>query len=227
MLVALTMGRFRTGQGKFAEGDLRKLSTVAILLGFFLIAGSAYGQQFDVAFGLGGVHAPSTTFTTVNGLSVRTVSLSQGGGVYPTFSGDFLFHKNFGVGAEVSWRATRTDFAGIVSAPYRPLFYDVNAVYAPRFSRISPELLAGIGAESLRFYQNFINCSAFGGCTNYTSSNHLMGVLGGGVRLYVWGHMFVRPEVRAYLIRNNVEFNSNHAIRYGASIGYTFGSFNP
>ncbi|HKW26586.1 MAG TPA: hypothetical protein VJN48_12430 [Terriglobales bacterium] len=147
--------------------------------------------------------------------------------MYPTFTGDFLFHKNFGVGAEVSWRATQTNFAGVPTAPYRPVFYDVNAVYAPRFSRISPELLAGIGAESLRFYQPFFNCGVLGNCTNYTSSNHLMGVLGGGVRLYVWGHMFVRPEVRAYLIRNNVEFNSNHAIRYGASIGYTFGSFNP
>jgi hypothetical protein len=205
---------------------LRKLSTVAILWVIFLIAGSAYGQQFDVAFGLGGVHAPSTTFTTVNGLSVRTVSLSQGGGVYPTFSGDFLFHKNFGVGAEISWRATQADYAGIASAPYRPVFYDVDAVYAPRFGRVSPELLGGIGAESLRFYQNFTNCNTFG-CTNYISSNHFMGVVGGGLRLYVWGHMFVRPEVRAYLIHNNVEFNSSHAIRYGASIGYTFGSFNP
>lgn len=220
------MRLFQRAQGKFAEGDLRKLSAVAILCGLFLLAGSAYGQQFDVAFGLGGLSAPSTTFTTVNGLAARTVSLSEGGGVYPVFSGDFLFHKNFGVGAEVSWRATQADFAGIASAPYRPLFYDVNAVYAPRFSRVSPELLAGIGAESLRFYQNFLNCNAFG-CTNYTSSNHFMGVLGAGVRLYVWGHMFVRPEMRAYLIHNNVEFNSNHAIRYGASIGYTFASFQP
>jgi len=213
-------------KGKFAEVDLRKLSAVAILCGLFLIAGSAYGQQFDVAFGLGGLSAPSTTFTTVNGLSVRTVSLSEGGGVYPSFSGDFLFHKNFGVGAEVSWRATQANFAGIASAPYRPVFYNVNAVYAPRFGRVSPELLAGFGAESLRFYQPYFNCG-FTGCTNYTSSNHLMGVVGGGLKLYVWGHMFLRPEVRAYLIRNNVEFDTNHAIRYGASVGYTFGSFNP
>lgn len=198
---------------------MRKLSAVAILCGLFLIAGSAYGQQFDVAFGLGGLSAPSTTSTTPN-----SVSVSEGGGVYPAFSGDFLFKKHFGVGAEVSWRATQTNYAGL--APYRPLFYDVDAVYVRGVSRASAELLAGIGAESLRFYQPYFVCG-FTGCTNYTSSNHFMGVLGGGLRLYVWGHMFVRPEVRAYLIHNNVEFNSNHAIRYGASIGYTFGSFNP
>lgn len=200
---------------------MRKLSTVAILCGLFWLAGAAYGQQFDVAFGLGGLHAPSTTSTTPNGVSV-----SQGGGVYPAFSGDFLFHKNFGVGAEIAWRATEDHYAGLSTVPFRSVFYDAGAVYAPKYGKISPELMAGIGAESLRFYQPYFVCG-FTGCTNYTSSNHFMGVLGAGLRLYVWGHMFVRPEVRAYLIHNNVEFNSSHAIRYGASVGYTFGSFNP
>ncbi|HLK31877.1 MAG TPA: hypothetical protein VKT29_02235 [Terriglobales bacterium] len=194
---------------------MKKVSVVAALCGLLLMAGAAYGQQFDVAFGLGGLSAPSTTSTTPN-----AVSVSEGGGVYPSFSGDFLFKKNFGVGAEVSWRATQANYAGI--APYRPVFYDVDAVYAPRFSRVTPELMAGIGAESLRFYQPYYVCG-FTGCTNYTSSNHFMGVLGAGLRLYVWGHMFVRPELRAYLVHNNAEFNSGRAIRYGASIGYTFG----
>jgi hypothetical protein len=185
------------------------------------MAGMAYGQRFDVAFGLGGLSAPSTTSTTPNGVSV-----SEGGGVYPTFSGDFLFKKNFGVGAEVSWRATQANYAGISTAPYRPVFYDVDAVYAPSFSRVTPELLAGIGAQSLRFYQPYFVCG-FTGCTNYTNSNHFMGVLGAGLRLYVWGHMFVRPEVRAYLVHNNAEFNTSHVIRYGASVGYTFGGSTP
>ena len=198
---------------------MRKLGVVAVLCGLFLMAGSAYGQQFDAAFGLGGLSAPSSSSANLAGTPV-----SEGGGVYPSFSGDFLFKKHFGVGAEISWRATQAKYAGV--APYRPVFYDVGAVYAPKFSRVTPELSVGIGAESLRFYQPYFVCG-FTGCTNYTSSNHLMGEFGGGLRLYVKGHMFVRPEVRAYLIRNNVEFNSNHVIRYGASIGYTFGSFNP
>jgi hypothetical protein len=198
---------------------LRKLSVVAIFFGLFVMVSTAYGQQFDAAFGLGGLSAPSSTNANAAGTPV-----SQGGGVYPTFSGDFLFHKNFGLGAEVSWRGGQASYAGI--APYRPIFYDVDAVYSPTFGKVAPELLAGFGAESLRFYQPYFNCG-FTGCTNYTSSNHLMGVIGGGLKFYVWGHMFVRPEVRAYLIRNNVEFDTNHVIRYGASVGYTFGSFNP
>ena len=184
-----------------------------------MIAGSAYGQQFDVAFGLGGLSAPSSSTANLAGTPV-----SLGGGVYPAFSGDFLFKKHLGLGAEVSWRATQANYAGI--APYRPIFYDVYGLYNHTFGKVAPQLLVGIGAESLRFYQPYIQCGAFG-CTNYNSSNHFMGVLGGGFSVYVWGHMFVRPEVRAYLIHNNVEFNSNHAIRYGASIGYTFGGSTP
>ena len=32
-----------------------------------------------------------------------------------------------------------------------------------------------------------------------------MGDVGGGIRFYPYGNFFVRPEVRLYLIHNNVE----------------------
>ena len=82
---------------------------------------------------------------------------------------------------------------------------------------------AGIGAESIRFYQNFYTCGYFSGCTNYTTSTHFMGHFGAGIRFYPFGNFFIRPEAHVYLIRNNIEFSSNYAVRYGASIGYTFG----
>jgi hypothetical protein len=48
--------------------------------------------------------------------------------------------------------------------------------------------------------------------------------LGAGLRYYVHGHIFVRPEVRYYKIFNNtVDFTSGNVIRVGASIGYTIG----
>jgi hypothetical protein len=50
-----------------------------------------------------------------------------------------------------------------------------------------------------------------------------MGDVGGGLKFYVYRSFFVRPEMRLYLIHNNVEFVSSRAFRYGASIGYTFG----
>jgi hypothetical protein len=50
-----------------------------------------------------------------------------------------------------------------------------------------------------------------------------MADFGGGLKIYAYKSLFVRPEMRLYLINNNVEFVSGHAFRYGASIGYTFG----
>jgi hypothetical protein len=43
------------------------------------------------------------------------------------------------------------------------------------------------------------------------------------VRYYAFRNLFVRPEVHYYYIHNNYEFHSDHVLRLGASIGYTFG----
>ncbi len=45
---------------------------------------------------------------------------------------------------------------------------------------------------------------------------------GGGIKLYAMHNFFIRPEARFYFINNNTDFSSNHALRYGLSIGYTF-----
>src|SRR5213080_2026500 len=123
-------------------------------------------------------------------------NVTERGGLYPGFSADFIIKHRLGVSGNVAWRASRNLYAGVL--PYRPIFYDFNGIYAPQFQ-----------------------CSAFS-CTNYVSSNHFMGHIGGGLRLYVWGHMFVRPEAHLYLIHNNSEFPSSQATRFGLSIGYTF-----
>lgn len=148
----------------------------------------------------------------------------MGGGTYLNFNGDFLIRHHLGVEGEVAWRAHQNLYQGY--QPYRPIFYDFGGVWATRFGRfLGVEANAGIGAESLRFYTgyNINNCSPFTGCTNYTSSNHFMGAFGGGVKLYPWHNVFIEPNARLYLIRNNVEFAGSHAVRAGISIGYTFG----
>jgi len=87
---------------------------------------------------------------------------------------------------------------------------------------VAAELSAGIGAESTRFYTNYVTCSAIS-CTNYATSTHFLGQFGGGLKLYARGGLFVRPEVHVYAVKNNFEYTSNIVVRYGASIGYTFG----
>ena len=195
---------------------MKKLALAAAVCVLFALEVPVQAQQFDVAFGLGTVSSSSASSA-----SGDHTAQSVGGGVYPAFSGDFLIRHNFGAEGEIAWRAGQADYLGV--QPYRPLFYDFNAIWVPRLGKYAAaELLAGIGAESIRFYNPFFQCTGFG-CTNYTSSTHFMGDFGGGVRLYAHGHFFVRPEFRVYLIHNNVEFSSGHAVRYGASIGYTFG----
>lgn len=192
---------------------------VLALFGTVLMFVAANAQQFDAAVGASTVTAPSAIDA-----SGDHFPQSVGGGTFLTFSGDLLLKHNFGVGGEVSWRATQNSYAGI--APFRPIFYDFNGVYAPPLGKhAAAEFQAGIGAESVRFYQNFtVNCNQFTGtCTNYTSSNHFLGHFSAGIRYYVHGNVFIRPEAHLYLVNNNFEFSGARATRFGASIGYSFG----
>jgi hypothetical protein len=194
---------------------LRKLSLVAVLVLPFLVSGSLHAQQFDVAFGLGTLTAPSASSASGNHAPV-----SLTGGAYPVFSADLLLKRQFGVSGELAWRGSQNLYGGFQS--YRPLFYDINGIYAPKLGKhAAAEVMAGIGWESLRFYQGFTSCGAIS-CTDFVSSNHFMGHIGGGLRYYFLGHFFVRPEAHLYLVHNNEEFSSPRATRFGISLGYTF-----
>ena len=177
------------------------------------LASTARAQQFDLSFGMSGLVAPATSSLT----GLQTV----GGGSFSTIGLDFLFYHNLGVGFNAAFRNHATLFQGF--QPFRPFFYDVDAVYAPQLGkRVQPELSAGIGVESVRFYTPFLTCSSFTGCSNFVSSNHFLGQFGGGLRLYVTQRIFIRPEAHLYIVRNNVEFSGSTATRIGVSIGYSF-----
>ena len=176
----------------------------------------AQAQKVDLAFGVSTIDAPGAS--NGNGIDHAPVSLT--GGAYPGISGDVLFWHNAGIGAEIFWKASQSDYAG-QGFNYRPLFYDINAVYSPKLAdHVNLELVAGIGALSTRFYTGTV-CGIYN-CSNYQSSNHFDADFGAGLKLYAHGGFFVRPEARFYIINNNVDFSSNHATRYGVSIGYTF-----
>jgi hypothetical protein len=175
-------------------------------------------QQIDVAVGGGGTSAAKASAADGNHSPE-----SLGGGSYFSASGDVLLHKNVGLEAEVSWRGTRAVyFPGGFNQPYRPFFYDLNGIWAPKLRhRMTAELMAGAGAETTRFYKGLDVCS-FTTCTKYVSSNHFLIHFGGGLRYYVFRKFFIRPEAHLYWVHNNVEFSSDRVIRYGASLGYTF-----
>ena len=191
---------------------MKRLSLfVAFSFLFFLLGSAAQAQQFDLTFGVSGLTGPETTPS-----GVQTI----GGGAYPSFGLDFLFYHNLGVGFNAAFRAHQNLYQGF--QPFRPFFYDVDAVYAPPLGkRAQAELSAGIGAESIRFYTPFLNCN-FVSCTDFVSSNHFLGQFGAGLRLYVTRSIFIRPEAHLYVVRNNFEFSGSRATRFGVSIGYSF-----
>ena len=199
---------------------MKKLLACGVLAGALLFALGAQAQEFHGAFGFGSVKAPASS-TDSNG----NVFPSLSGGLYPSFSGFFILKHHLGFGGEVAWRAHQAIYSeggGIFQAPYRPIFYDFDAVYGAQFGKkFGGDLMAGIGGEDLRFYTQF-NCNGFTGCTNYVSSNHFAGHFGADIRYYFWGHAFIRPEAHYYLIHNNVEFNGANVARFAISIGYSF-----
>jgi len=197
---------------------LRKLLVFVVAVG---LAACAQAQEFDAALGFGTVTAPSAS----NNSNGNFPTLS--GGLYPSFSGIVLLKRHVGFGGNVAWRASRAIYGGSSGnfgfvQPYRPIFYDFNAVYGGRFAKMfGGDVMAGIGGEDLRFYTPYTTCGNFS-CSNYQSSNHFAWHLGADLRYYFWGHAFIRPEAHYYFIHNNVEFNKVNASRYAISIGYSF-----
>lgn len=162
---------------------------LAVVAVFFVLASNAFAQGFDVAFGMASIESGKAVVN--NGLTFP----SERGGLYPGFSADLLIHKRLGVEGDIFWKGSQGLYGG--NQPYRPIFWSINGIWAPHISKnLTGEVLAGIGAEDLRFY-GILNFSSFAGYTNYASSNHFMGDFGGGIRAYVWHDMFIRPEVSA------------------------------
>lgn len=201
---------------------MRKLFSLCVPVVVALFTMAAQAQEFHGAFGFGTVKAPGVSTD-----SSGDIFPSLSGGLYPSFSGFFILKHHIGFGGEVAWRghqAIYTESAGgsLFQAPYRPIFYDFDAVYGRQLGKkFGGDVMAGIGGEDLRFYTPYYTCG-FTSCTNYESSNHFALHLGADIRYYFWGHAFIRPEAHYYVIRNNVEFNNANVARFAISIGYSF-----
>jgi hypothetical protein len=200
---------------------LRKFAFLAVIFSCFGFASFASAQQADAMIGFGTMLAPGAAACGSSGF-VNFVCPERGG-LYTNIGGDVIFHRRVGIGFDASWRSTG-DFGGLGQA-YRPIQFDINGVYQPRLNKkVGADLFAGVGWQSTRFYsyQPTSNCVFFGAC--YSSANHFLVDMGAGVRYYVWGHVFVRPEAHYYHVMNNSDFfSSGNILRVGASIGYTIG----
>jgi hypothetical protein len=241
MMDALPMGLHPNGlavasyrQSRSLQNDhyrrflLRKLAFLAtvfaiLILPTVILPNVASAQQGDAMFGFGTVMSPGADSCGFNA-TTGNINCPETGGLYPNMGADVIFHKRVGLGFDVAWRGGQGNFAG-TGEPYRPILFDFNGVYQPRIGKKTGlDLMGGVGWQTTRFYgyQPTSSCVYFGAC--YSSSNHFLVDVGAGIRYYIWGHVFIRPEGHYYHIVNNTDvFTSGNVIRVGASIGYTIG----
>lgn len=199
---------------------MRKLAILASVCAFLFLAQLASAQQGDIMFGGG-------TLLSASSNNNSSLAPSENGGTYLNIDGDVVGKKRLGFNIGTAFRASQGDYGSGTGITFRPILTDFNALYQPHLGKkFGLDLFGGIGISSARFYVNqIVSCNIGSGCINYTSSNHFMEDLGGGIRYYAWRHFFVRPEVHYYHIQSNTDqFNSNNAVRVGASIGYTMGA---
>jgi hypothetical protein len=186
----------------------------------------ANAQGVDVFFGLGTAQVSSNK-QPVDTFGTGTLYTPPAmGGLFANTGGGVMITPRFGFGGEVSFRTSQGNYAGL---KYRPIFYDFNGIYHPvNAKRLVPEIQAGLGGVNLRFYQNQSGCDAFEGCVNSNffveSSSHFQLHLGAGLKYYVKGNFFVRPQVDLRWVNNFFQFGSNWVPEYSIALGYTFGS---
>jgi hypothetical protein len=201
-------------------GGVLKTSASAVITSAWVVvlfASLGHAQQTDFTVG-----ANAVLSSAYNSASQTYLPPAEKGGTYASVSADILFKNRVGFNGEVACRAKQGLYNGYQG--FRPVFYDLNGVFAPRLGRrVSAELMAGVGGESILFYNRYATCNSnyFSGCLSHASSHHFMIHIGGGVRYYFWRSFFVRPEAHLYVIQNNVQFNSDYVGRVGVSIGYT------
>ena len=202
---------------------MKKLAFLAAVFALLTLPNLASAQQADAMIGFGTVLSPGAESCSISAIT-GVPFCPEKGGLYTNLGADVIFHKRLGFGFDTAWRSGQGDYGG-VGIPYRPLIFDFNGVYQPRLSKkVGLDLMGGIGWQSTRYYGlvNTFSCYQLGAC--YQSSNHFLVDVGAGLRYYVWGHVFVRPEARYYKVFNNsADFTSGNVIRVGASIGYTIG----
>ncbi len=147
-------------------------------------------------------------------------------GLFSNGGAEAMFTPHFGASAEINWRNSQGDYAGL---KYRPLFYDFNGIWQPlgHKGRVVPEIQGGVGGVNVSYYLNSSSCDAFVGCSTSSqfveSANHVQLHMSAAVRFYATKHIFLRPAVDAHWVNNFTQFGTNWVPEYSLGAGYTFG----
>jgi hypothetical protein len=216
----------------------RSIPFLFILLFGVTLPTHAQDSNVSVAFGLG------TAGDTSSGQCISNFGESSGNcfnadadafgfrapkltGLLGKFGADFMLNKHVGIGGEYAFRWSQGNSGDV---RYRPNFYDFNVLFHPvasmgENSKIVPELQAGLGGVQLKFYQpsqcDQLTCS---GSQFVESANHFQVHGAVGVKIYVKGGLFLRPQVDIHWVSNFNQFGSAWVPEGTIAIGYTLGS---
>jgi len=212
----MSSGWMSSGWGR---SGLRRFHRLTFAGALTMLAGLAQAQQID--FMVGG----STLFSPKNQTASQAfLPPAENGGSYPGASAQIVYENHFGFNVEAAYRLNKGLYNGYQR--FRPIFYDFNAVYAPRLThKTGADFMAGVGGETLVFYDQFNSCpNGTGSCSANVNTTHFLMHAGGGVRYYFFRHFFLRPEAHySYILGNTNQFHSHNLMRVGASIGYSWG----
>jgi hypothetical protein len=196
-------------------------SVLLAILGLCAAPQVIRAQEVAAYFGLG------TAYVASNGTKIDTFGdgnlykTPAMDGLFASLGASVFFTKRFGAGAELSWRPTEGDYAGL---KYRPSFASFDGIFRPSFGsteRLVPELHAGIGWTRVRYdFNDPMTCDQVPGCPDTT---HFQAHLGVAARWYANNHLFVRPAVDVHYVHNLFEFGSKWVPRFSVGVGYSFG----
>ena len=214
------------------------MRTVPLLCALVLVsAAGAHAQRVSAYFGLGS--AKDRAGTTSNGTNTcPTGQLFDGlicepgptiGGLFGNFGVDVRFKRHLGINAEYAFHFKQVPFLPLDSLNMRPAFYDVNVMWMRVAGKRIAPLLEG-GAGGARLGLSSTSTTPITGITNISSfpagsrPNHAQLHFGAGLKFYVKGNIFVKPQFDLHYVFNFTDqFGRNLVPQYSGSVGYTFG----
>jgi hypothetical protein len=196
-------------------------SVVLTIIGLCASTQVVHAQEVAAYFGLGSAYVSSSgkqIDTFGDGNLYKTPAMD---GLFASLGASVFLTKHVGVGAELSWRPSEGDYAGL---KYRPSFASFDGIFRPNrgsTKRFAPELRAGIGWARVRYdFNDQPSCDQVPGCPDTT---HFQAHLGAATRWYFNDHLFLRPALDVHYVHNLFEFGSNWVPRYSVGVGYSFG----
>ncbi len=220
----------------------RYFSLLFLLL--FCIQFAEAQSSFDVNVGFGAAQAKAlgsvdiSTFGPCTSASTcsNTADLSN---FMLGFGANLMLWKHFGVGGQIKIQPARKDYLAFAQQSAgqqfndvlqsRVSFYDVDGIFQPvSTKKASLQLIGGIGAANVKFYEHISGSQPILGNTNQTqflqSSNHFQVHGGAGVQIYLTDHVFIRPEFDVHYVNNfTQQYGRNLVTSEMVWLGYSLG----